>query len=116
MQTHKDLDIWKLGIDLVELVYNKTREFPDTEKFSLTSQMRRSAIAIPSNIAEGYARKNVKELIQFLYVSLGSLSELETQVIISKRLGYLLSNDMEELIEHLRRMLLNLIKYHRSKI
>ena len=78
--------------------------------------MRRSAIAVPSSIAEGYARHSTKELIQFLYVSLGSISELETQTIISRRLNYLNSDNLGELLETIRRKLLNLIKFHKGKL
>ena len=68
---HKDLDVWKKSMDLVVKVYQITHLFPDTEKYGLTSQMRRAAISIPSNIAEGAARKGDKELMQFLYISIG---------------------------------------------
>ena len=84
--THKDLDVWKLGIELVQEVYEVTKVFPKEEMYGLTSQIRRAAVSIPSNIAEGYARESIKELIRFLYISLGSLSELETQLIISIKL------------------------------
>jgi four helix bundle protein len=78
-----------LSIDLVKKTYVITRIFPDEERFVLTSQMRRAAISIPSNIAEGAGRKSKKEFIHFLSISLGSLSELETQFVISKELDYL---------------------------
>ena len=84
--THKDLDVWKLGIELVQEVYEVTKVFPKEEMYGLTSQIRRAAVSIPSNIAEGYARESIKELIRFLYISLGSLSELETQLLISIKL------------------------------
>lgn len=93
---HKDLDVWKKSMDLVVKVYQITQLFPDTEKFGLTSQMRRSAVSIPSNIAEGAARKGDKELIQFLYISIGSLSELETQYLIALRLGFITKDDVLE--------------------
>jgi len=76
---HKDLDVWKRSMDLVQLIYEYTKLFPKEEMYGLTSQMRRAAVSIPSNIAEGAARKGDKEFIQFLMLSLGSLSELETQ-------------------------------------
>lgn len=85
---HKDLDVWKKSMDLVVKVYQITQMFPDTEKYGLTSQMRRAAVSIPSNIAEGAARKGDKELVQFLSISIGSLSELETQYLIAIRLGF----------------------------
>jgi four helix bundle protein len=86
---HKDLEVWKKSMDLVLQVYQITNLFPDTEKFGLTSQMRRAAVSIPSNIAEGAARKGDKEFIQFLYIALGSLAEVETQYLIAIRLQYL---------------------------
>lgn len=86
---HKDLDVWKKGMDLVVKVYQITQLFPDTEKYGLTSQMRRAAVSIPSNIAEGAARKGDKELLQFLYISIGSLSELETQYLLAVRLTFI---------------------------
>jgi len=111
MTTHKDLDIWKLGIELVEEVYKTTSEFPKEEIYGLSSQMRRAAVSIPSNVSEGAARSGKKEFIQFLYVSLGSLAELETQTIIAEKLGYLKSSQLMELIEKQRRKQLNFIKY-----
>ena len=93
MMTHKDLDIRKLGIELVEKVYNMTAEYPKEEIYGITNQMRRASVSIPSNISEGAARSSKKEFIQFLYVALGSLAELETQAIISEKLGYLKNDE-----------------------
>ncbi|MGO4906193.1 four helix bundle protein [Flavobacterium sp. W20_MBD1_R3] len=90
---HKDLEVWKKSMDLVVTVYQITQMFPDTEKYGLTIQMRRAAVSIPSNIAEGAARKGDKELMQFLYISIGSLSELETQYLIAIRLGFVAKED-----------------------
>ena len=115
MATHKELEVWKLGIDLVEKIYQLTKVFPKEEIYGLTAQIRRSGISIPSNIAEGAARRNTKEYVQFLYISLGSLSEIETQLIISQRLKYLGSDSIFEEVEKLRRKLLNFIKYISSK-
>lgn len=96
---HKDLDVWKKSIDLVELIYSLTLSFPETERFGLTSQMRRAAVSISSNIAEGSARKGNKELLQFINIALGSLAELETQYIIAQRLTYIEPNNkVEELM------------------
>jgi four helix bundle protein len=91
-----------------------TCNFPKEELYGLTSQMRRSAVSIPSNIAEGAARNSNKEFLQFLYVSLGSLSELETQLIISKNLGFQTDSKLDS-IEILRRKMLNFIKYLKKK-
>ena len=109
MNTHKDLIVWGKSMDLVIATYKQCSKFPSDEKFGLTSQMRRSAISIPSNIAEGAARNSTKEYIRFLYIALGSLSELETQFLISKRLDYV-NNTLEDPIIEIRRMLLSLIK------
>ena len=96
MKTHKELEVWKRGIELVSFVYRVTKEFPLEELYGLTNQIRRSAVSVPSNIAEGSARSSRKELIHFLYISLGSLSELETQMIIARNLGFLSHEDMNE--------------------
>jgi len=113
---HKELDVWKRSIQLVTRIYEITRNFPDEEKFGLTSQMRRSAISIPSNIAEGCGRKGDKELIQFLYTSLGSASELETQVIIAGNLKYLEKTEgLLNEIADIKKMILGLRRYLSSK-
>ena len=111
MKTHKDLEIWQKGIELVENIYKLTSSFPKEENYGLISQMRRAAVSYPSNIAEGAARLSRKEFIQFVYISLGTLSELETQVIISLRLGYHNAHDILNEIEIIRKMTLNFIKY-----
>jgi len=85
---HKDLDVWKKGMDLVEIVYSFTTDFPDNERYGLISQMRRAAVSIPSNIAEGAARKSNKEFLQFIAIALGSLAELETQYLIALKLNF----------------------------
>jgi four helix bundle protein len=112
--THKDLNIWKDSITLVTKIYELTSKFPEEEKFVLVSQMRRCAVSVPSNIAEGAARKNDKEFIQFLYISLGSLTELETQLIISNNLGYITNGTIINDIEKLIKSLLAFIKYLKS--
>ena len=94
MNTHKNLEIWKRSIQLVTDIYKLTKKFPSDEKYGLTNQLRRAAVSVPSNIAEGAARKSKKEFINFLYVSIGSLSEIETQLIIAKNLNYLDTNDV----------------------
>jgi four helix bundle protein len=113
---HKNLDVWKKSMDLVEVTYKLTQQFPDSEKFGLTSQMRRSAVSIPSNIAEGAARKGDKELIQFLYIALGSISELETQYLIAVRLKF---TNKDEVIEasllNVKKMVLGFKNYVSKK-
>lgn len=79
----KDLEVWKKSMDLVEMVYRLTDDFPDSEKFGLKNQIRRAVVSIPSNIAEGSGRKSDKELIQFIHIAFGSLAEVETHYLIS---------------------------------
>ena len=91
---HRDLNVWKEGIELVKMVYMLLEHFPKNEEFALSFQIRKSVVSIPSNIAEGCGRDSDKELFHFLGISAGSLAELETQLIIAKELGYL--NDISE--------------------
>ena len=95
---HKDLDVWKSAMLLAEAIYVETDDFPTHEQFVLTSQLRRAAVSVPANIAEGSARKGNKELIQFLYISLGSLAELETLIILSNKVGYFIDEKQEKLL------------------
>lgn len=111
IQSHKDLNVWQKSMDLVEIIYQLTEAFPSKEQFGLVAQMRRCAISIPSNIAEGAGRKGSKEFSRFLYIAQGSLSELETQIEICERLHY--SNQLKgikELIIYIRRMLSKLTR------
>jgi four helix bundle protein len=85
MQNHKDLDVWQQAIDLAQHTYEITKLYPKEELYGIVSQMRRSAVSVASNIAEGAARQGAKEFIQFLYIASGSASELDTQIEISKR-------------------------------
>lgn len=114
MKTHKDLNVWKKSMSLVSEIYTITKSFPEYEKYGITSQLRRSAISIPSNIAEGSARRGNKEFVQFLYIALGSATELDTQVLIAKDLGYLIDSDTTDQIEDIRKMLVGLIKHQKS--
>ncbi|MEG8988146.1 four helix bundle protein [Ignavibacteria bacterium 4148-Me] len=112
MNNHKDLIVWQKSIELVTKTYEATNNFPKEELFGLTSQLRRAAISVPSNISEGFARKHNKELIQFLYVSLGSSVEIETQLLIAKNINYLNDEIYISLNEHLseiKKMLIGLI-------
>ena len=97
MRNHKDLIVWQKSMALVRRLYEVTRAFPQEELFGLTSQMRRAAVSIPSNIAEGYGRIYDKERINFLSIALGSASELETQLMISVDLGFINDTDNVEL-------------------
>lgn len=115
--THKTLDAWKSSMDLTLDIYGVTKEFPKEEIYGITNQMRRCAISIPSNIAEGCARQSAKETIKFLYVSLGSAAELETQLIISESLNYI-KNGEEILvkIKTVKGLIQGLIKFFKVKI
>ena len=88
VSSHKDLIVWQKAMDLVEMIYNLTDEFPKHEVFGLSSQIRRAAVSIPSNIAEGRRRGSRREYCQFVFISYGSGAEVETQLEIAKRLGY----------------------------
>jgi len=109
----KDLRIWQKGIEIVKLVYGLTSSFPNEEKYGLVSQIRRCAVSVPSNIAEGFKRFHNREYKQFLWIALGSSADLETQLIISKELGYLKDNSfctVLEKLDHLSRMTMTLMK------
>jgi four helix bundle protein len=112
---HKNLDVWKLSMELVEFVYRVTSRFPNSEIYGLTSQIRRCSVSIPSNIAEGAARQTDKELINFLHIAQGSLSELDTQLDISLRLGYLSTDVRGQIDESLVRIDKMLTAFIRSK-
>lgn len=114
--THKTLEAWKESINLVVKTYKLSQEFPKEEMYGLVSQIRRSAVSIPSNIAEGCARQTSKETIQFLHISLGSLSELETQMLISKELNFVDKIDeMLDNIKHVKKLIVGLIKFFKVK-
>ena len=116
---HKNLEAWKQSMDLVVEIYNKTKKFPKEEIFGLSQQMRRSAVSVPSNIAEGCSRKGKLETVQFLYMATASLSELETQIIISNKVGYIsdvLTKEIITKIDELKRILVGLIKSIKAKI
>ncbi|MEO9965161.1 MAG: four helix bundle protein [Reichenbachiella sp.] len=113
MHNYKELMVWKRSIELAELMYLKTNVFPDSEKFGLTSQMRRCAVSIASNIAEGAGRNGKGEFRQFLGYAYGSSCELETQSIISKNVGLIEVKDQNEinrLIQVIQKMIFNLKK------
>ena len=113
IKNHKDLRIWNTGMEITDLIYKITANFPKSELFCLTSQMRRAAISIPSNIAEGFPRQRKKEYKHFLSIALGSCTELETQLIIAKRRNYVKeeeSSSIESIINYECKMILNLLK------
>lgn len=112
-KSYKELEIWKKGIGIVNRIYEITKGFPKEELYGLVAQMRRSAVSIPSNIAEGFVRWHNKEHRQFLYVALGSCAELETQIIVSFKQSYIsqkIYDELLEFIDHESRMIMNMIK------
>ncbi len=119
MKTHKDLDVWKLSVDLVTFIYHVTAKFPKEEIFGLSNQIRRASVSIPSNIAEGAARHSSKEFIQFLYIALGSQQEVDTQLLIAYKLQFITEDQYLELklkIETIGKLLNGLIKYLKSNV
>ena len=112
VKSHKDLLVWQRSMDLVETVYRLTGSFPSMEQWGLVSQMRRAAISVPSNIAEGYGRQATGEYRYHLSIGRGSLLELETQVLLAKRLRYLQPADADSVlneIEEISRMIATLV-------
>lgn len=101
IQSYRDLDIWKRSCTLVTTVYSATSAFPKREMFGLTRQIRRAAVSVPSNIAEGAARLYTREYIRFLSNALGSIAELETQLIVSVDLGYTTQERIEHIFQEL---------------
>lgn len=109
MHRYQELDVWKKSMDLSESVYLLSEKFPSDEKFGLTSQIRRAAVSVPSNIAEGAGRNSNGEFRQFLGIAIGSLFELETQLLLALRFNYLQEINKElESIDSLRKMLFGL--------
>lgn len=116
--THKNLDVWNLGMELAKNVYSITKHYPKSETFSLVNQMRRCAVSIVSNIAEGYGRGTNNELLHFLYVSLGSSNELDTQLELSYALSFLNATEYDaaiQLNERVNKMLRSLIHIRQTK-
>jgi four helix bundle protein len=118
LKNYKELTIWQKSYQLCLEIYRITKIFPGEERYGLTSQIRRAAVSVPSNIAEGYGRKTTPEYIQALYVAYGSNCELETQILISGDLGYINGEDIKKLqkdIGEVERMLKALIKSLQKK-
>jgi four helix bundle protein len=118
IRSYRDLNVWKAAMELVCEVYEVTRNFPDTERYALTSQMRRCAISVPSNIAEGWSRNSARSFISYLNIASGSMSELLTQLEIARRINYISAERMQAL-EHrgiqISKMLYMLIKKIESR-
>ena len=118
MKSHKDLDVWKEAIELARTVYLVTQDYPKEEMFGLVSQMRRAAVSIASNIAEGAARQGNKEFLQFLYIAIGSASELDTQIEISKTASMgdkEKLSEVQESVNRVARMIQGLIRSIKQK-
>ena len=116
MREHKDLDVWKLSMDLVEDIYNLCKNFPKEENYGLSSQIKRASISIVSNISEGAARQSDKEFIKFLYISLGSVAELETHILLAKRLNFISSErNILNKLTRIKKMLNGLINFLKGK-
>jgi len=111
LRTHQDLDVWKVSMDFVTEIYKVTNDFPKSELFGLSSQIRRASVSIPANISEGSARQSSKEFNHFLHIALGSAAELHTLVLIAKNLEYISDIDSIELtLNRILRMLSGLIR------
>ena len=114
MRPHEKLDVWRAAMDFVVVIYKATEAFPKEEKFGLASQVRRAAVSIPANIAEGAARRSPKEFVHFISNAQGSASELETELLIARRLGYLQEGahlEMRHTLDNIGRMLIGLTRH-----
>jgi four helix bundle protein len=123
IKSYKDLIVWQKSISLVKEIFLLTQLFPESELYGLVSQMRRSSISIPSNIAEGYGRRSPKEFAQFYSIAYGSALELETQIIIAKEVGFLNNNDsikadalLLEVLKMLNSMKVSMKKLHTNHL
>lgn len=119
LRNFKELKVWQKSYQLCLDLYKITKDFPNEEKYGLTSQMRRAAISIPANIAEGYGRKTIPDYVRCLYIAYGSTCELETQTLLSGDLDYLNENNQNSILEKIKeveRMLMALIKSLENKL
>ena len=119
MRPHEKLKLWKRAVEFVVRLYKVTAPFPQEEKFGLTSQIRRAAVSVPANIAEGAGRQSDKEFAHFLSNAQGSASELATELLIAHKLGYLTSKDYNEIseeVDHIGRMIVGLARTVKTRI
>jgi four helix bundle protein len=98
IRSYRDLRVWQQSMELVEATYRVTKSFPDTERYGLVNQLRRAAVSVASNIAEGHAR-STGDYVRHLFIASGSLAEIETQLVVSNRLGYLAKSEMQPLLD-----------------
>ena len=108
VKSYRDLEVWKLGIEIADFTYRITERFPRREEYGLAGHMRKSAVSIPLNIAEGHSRQHTREYRQHCFISLGSCAELETQLVIAGRRGFVSDGDcgaLAEMLDHESRML-----------
>ena len=116
MKDHKDLDAWKHAMQLVRTVYGVSNALPESENYGLKAQLRRAAVSVPSNIAEGAARGSDAEVISFLYIARGSLAEVETQVLLAHSLGYLDgTQEVEAALSQTAQVLNGLIRFLKNR-
>lgn len=118
IKSFRDLVVWQKAMDLVELVYGISSRFPPDERYALTSQLKRASVSVPSNIAEGYGRHSTADYVRFLQIALGSLNELQIQLELASRLGFIEKSDMEKtdgLCLEVEKMLVALIKKLNAK-
>lgn len=119
IKSYRELDVWREAVDLVEAIYAISATFPSDERFGLTTQIRRAAVSVPSNIAEGHARPSTRDFLRFLAISLGSLAELETQLVIAGRLGMIEDCELQRLqsdSDRIGRMIRGLVKSLSAKL
>ena len=119
MRPHENLEVWNKAVEFVVKIYKFTKNFPSDEKFGLTSQIRRASVSIPANIAEGAARQTTKEFLQFLSIAQGSSSEVETELLIAYKVGYLdklIFLELKQEIESIGRMIIGLSNHLKKKI
>jgi four helix bundle protein len=117
INSYKDLQVWKIAKSIAIVIYKVTADFPNTEVFGLTNQLRRASISISNNIAEGTGRQYKKDTLQFLYVSNGSLNEVESMITIAQELNYINNDNMKMItlqIEECRKLLKGFISYYKN--
>ena len=112
---HKDLEAWKKSFDLAYSIYLLTNSFPENERYGLTQQIRRAAVSVPSNIAEGCGRATDKDTLRFIDIANGSIAELETQILLAQKLKYLNDTDILDDITETRKLLTGLKNYLKNK-